>query len=467
MRTLLTILATLLCVACSREPEAPEGDSTLTLADYEGDWQGTLEVAGTELPLVLHIDQGDDPAVTLDSPEQGAFGIPASEYGVDEGVLNAAWAELGASYRGRLDPAGPVIEGEFAQGPLTLELVFAPVQTAGATEAVVSPAPPAGRPQEPALPLPYYTEEISIEAEDGTTLGGTLTLPDGDGPFPAVVLLTGSGAQDRDESLLGHKPFLVLSDHLTRQGIATLRFDDRGVGASGGSLDQATLGMLASDAAAKLAYLRSRPEVGTAGIIGHSEGGIVAGMVPAATGTPPDFLVSLAGPFVSMAEIINAQVADGLRRSGASEETIQQTMEIQLALIGAAQASDTPEAGCEAVTEVAEAYGAVQQARQLCSPLAHSWLQVDPAEGFSEFGGPVLALFGSMDLQVPAEMNVPAAKAALADNDDAVVRVVEGANHLFQTAETGEVSEYPSIQETMRPDVMNTVAEFVRLAASD
>ncbi|MCQ8185748.1 alpha/beta hydrolase family protein [Parvularcula maris] len=463
LRTLLVGMAAVLLTACGGDPEAPAGREDLTIADYQGDWSGTLEIAGTELPLVLHVDPDAEPAVTLDSPAQGAFGIPATEHAVEEGALSAAWGSIGARYLGRLSEDG-LIEGEFAQGPMTLELVFSPYEE-GDDE--VTPPARSARPQEPQGELPYRVEEVALDVADGIQLGGSLTLPEGEGPFPAVVLLTGSGAQDRDETLLGHRPFLVLSDRLTRAGIATLRFDDRGIGASGGSLADADLSDLAADAAAMLGLLRAREDIGEVGLLGHSEGGIVAGMVPALNEASPDFIVSLAGPFAPMGDIVNYQVEEGLKASGANEAEIEEAMTLQRSLIAAASAEDTPEAGCDAALVIAEPRGVAEEARQLCSPLFHSYLKVDPAAGYDGYDGPVLALFGSKDTQVPVSMNLPLAEEALAGNEDAVIQVVDGANHLFQTAGTGRAEEYAEIEETMCEDVMETIAEFINLAASN
>jgi pimeloyl-ACP methyl ester carboxylesterase len=464
-RFLLAVMLPVLLFGCGGEPEVPPGREDLSLADYAGDWSGTLSLGGNELPLAMHVIPGAEPAVTLDSPSQGAFGIPATEHEMQDGALYASWGSIGARYLGRLSDEDTIV-GEFAQGPMTVELVFRPA-VQGERDAPVAAAP--GRPQEPGPDRPYREEEVTLTVSDGVSLGGTLTLPEGEGPFPAVVLLTGSGAQDRDESLLGHKPFLVLSDRLTKAGIATLRFDDRGMGASGGSLGDVGLTRLAEDAGTMLDYLMGRSEVGAAGLLGHSEGGIVAGMVPSLSGRSeePAFLVSLAGPFAPMEEIINHQVEAGLRRAGKSEEEVAETMALQRSLLEASAGAETPEAACDAVMAVAEPQGVSAEAQPLCTPLMHSYFRVDPAAGYAAYDGPVLALFGGKDRQVPPSMNLPLAEEALAGNEDAVVKVVEGANHLFQTTKTGYAEEYAQIEETMREDVMATIAEFVSLAASN
>ena len=269
-----------------------------------GDWGGALKAGGAELHLVLHIVKADDGVLkaTLDSVDQGAMGIPASSVTLIGATLIFKINAIGGSYEGTVNEAGTAIDGKWSQGA-SLPLTFTRLPAGAAAAAAPR------RPQNPVKPYPYREEEVTYgNSTAGITLAATLTLPSGAGPFPAVVLITGSGPQDRDESLMGHRPFLVLSDYLTRHGIAVLRADDRGVGKSEGSFALATSADFATDAEAGIAYLLTRHDVNPKkiGLVGHSEGGLIAPMV-AARNTAVAFIVLMAGSGVSGDEILLEQ----------------------------------------------------------------------------------------------------------------------------------------------------------------
>lgn len=443
-------------VAACGGPEPGEGRDDAVLADYEGDWTGALDIFGQELPLVLHVTPEAEEVVTLDSPGQGAFGIAASEVSVEEGALMVAWDSLNARYAGRLSVDGESIAGEFSQNGLDLDLVF----TRSVQGAVDSAADGPARPQEPQPPFPYEVRAVNFTSADGTELSGTLTLPEGEGDVPGVVLLTGSGPQDRDETIFGHKPFLLLSDYLTRQGIAVLRYDDRGIGGSGGDFTEATVSDFAADAEAALAKLRSNPRVGSrAGFLGHSEGGITAGL--AAKAASPDFIVALASPFVPMDEILVEQTRAINEQAGVSPDAVETSVASQREILDAALEGETREEACAALddlrTGMPDALSA--EVRTLCSPAFFTVLRIDPVNLYEDYPGEVLALFGGKDIQVSAEINAEAAREVLGEDD--IVRVFDDANHLFQSAETGAVSEYGTIEETMREDVLEVIADFI------
>ena len=248
-------------------------------ATPSGDWQGTLSAGGQDLHLILHIAQAADGAfkATLDSVDQGANGIPISSMSLKDDKMVFAVDAVHGSYEGKISADGSMIEGTWSQGQ-ALPLTFKKI--ADSAKQLAKPV----RPQDPVKPYPYHEEDVVYDNKSaGNKLAATLTLPQGKGPFPAVVLITGSGPQDRDESLLGHRPFLVLADYLTRKGIVVLRADDRGIGKSTGTFATATTTDFATDAEAGIAYLKTRPEVNAhkIGLIGHSEGGIIAPMVAA------------------------------------------------------------------------------------------------------------------------------------------------------------------------------------------
>lgn len=333
------------------------------------------------------------------------------------------------------------------------------------------------RPQNPKPPFPYDEREVEItSAVDGVTLAGTLTLPRGAvGGAPAVVLLTGSGAQDRDETIFGHKPFWVIADHLTRAGVAVLRLDDRGVGGSGGDTTTSTLETFAGDAVTAAIYLRTLPEIDAkrVGLVGHSEGGLVA---PMAAAQSPDiaFLVLLAGTGVPGREVLVSQQAAILRASGAPEEVIAKQQADQAAAL------ELVESGAEkqeivdfiAAALAAEGQGmpeeqaralAEQQAATIGSPWFRSFLATDPAAHLRRVRVPVLALNGERDLQVLPDLNLPAIENALREGGNADVTIVElpGLNHLFQRSTTGGLEEYGSIDETFNHAALDVMTRWI------
>lgn len=326
-----------------------------------------------------------------------------------------------------------------------------------------------GRPQTPKAPFPYRSEDVSYinAAAEGVRLAGTLTLPEGRGPFPAVFLITGSGAQDRDESIAGHKPFAVIADHLTRKGIAVLRVDDRGVGGSTGSMTRVTGEDLAGDVRAGLAYLRTRPEVDARriGVIGHSEGGVLAPMVAAGPNAPA-FQVLLAAPAVTGEALIVEQQRQVATVAGLPSAQVEITNAMQAQLMAAVVASQSETDAFEIVVRTLTAMGAPQdqaqsQARMISSPMYRWMLAHNPAEPLKTVQTPVLALYGAKDVQVPAQQNQPAMTAALAGNPRATVETLPGLNHLFQTAETGNPEDYPYIQETFAPAALERMSSWI------
>lgn len=435
--------------------------------------------------MVFHIEPTADGgfAATMDSPDQGAAGIPVSEVTFSNGHVRLFLAAAAGTFEGEVSRDGGTLEGQWMQGgmqlPLTLE------RTEGGVE-------PLARPQEPKPPLPYAEEEVRIVNSDGGhALAGTLTLPEGSGPFPAVVLVSGSGPQDRNETVFGHRPFLVLADHLARRGIAALRYDDRGVGASEGDFGSATSDDFVSDALVAVSFLRNRVEIDrdAVGIVGHSEGGLVAPMA-AVRSADVSFIVMLAGPGVPGEEILLEQGAQIARAYGASEQAIQRNRALQKALFSIVKAEPDPEvarplleeamrvslrdmdeeeraaAGLSGETEEQVVAG---QVRTVNSPWFRFFLTHDPAPFLRQVSVPVLALIGELDLQVPPGQNLPVIQAALQEggNPDATVMELGGLNHLFQTAQTGSPLEYSGIEETLSPTALATVSDWILKRTSD
>ena len=426
------------------------GAQAQDLAPYAGDWEGELQVGGTTLPLVLHVMPEEAPEVTLDSPMQGAFGLPGEAAPREDGALDASWSVLGARYEGRLTDDG-AIDGTFSQSGATFPLRFEPAEAAP-SQAFVPPQD-----------APYEAGEMGLVVPGtGVTLSGTLTLPEGEGPFPGLVLISGSGPQDRDETLFGRKPFAVLADGLAREGIATYRYDDRGVGGSTGSFEDATSRDFAADAEAALDALRARPEIGAAGFLGHSEGGIVAGLAAAERDADPDMIALLASPFEPMDAVLERQSETMMRQMGLGEAASVQNMALQRRLLAAAMTDGTREEACAALARAARgAPEPVQnQAGKLCTPWFYTLFRIDPAALYAQVDAPVLALFGERDSQVDAAANAQAAEAAGVKS-----HVFEGLNHLFQKAETGAISEYAQAGAPMAEGVIAALAAFTRDAA--
>jgi fermentation-respiration switch protein FrsA (DUF1100 family) len=441
-----------------------------------GLWQGKLELRrGMALRLVLRVEAKDGRrTAVLDSPDQGVNGIPVSAIALKGDEVTFANRGIGGSYRGTLDKDRKAITGTWTQGALKAPLNLARTDKVEEVR----------RPQHPKPPFPYRAEEVTYaNADEGITLAGTLTLPPGAGPFPAVVLITGSGPQDRDETLMGHKPFLVIADALTRRGIAVLRSDDRGVGKSGGSMAEATSRDFAGDVRSAVSFLKSRPEVDARriGLIGHSEGGLIAPLV-AAGSADVAHVVLLAGTGVPGSEIVLKQNELIARAGGDDEEAIRKRVDRlreAIAVIAAepddaaAAAKIRPailevvagEAGGvqEGASPAAELAGVEAMVKQLTSPWFRTFLTLDPRPALAQVTCPVLALNGEKDLQVPPSQNLPEIERALKSggNPNVTVKELPGLNHLFQPAKTGAPSEYGAIETTFSPEALELIAKWV------
>lgn len=430
-------------------------------SDIDGDWLGTLDAGGGKLRLVFHIvNMEDGLSATMDSVDQGAKDIPVSSISRTGDKLKLEIKVAGIAYEGTIAKDRSAIEGTFMQGGGNIPLVLKPLKEPVA--AVVRK-----RPQNPSKPYPYREEEVAYrnESAGGIKLAATLTLPQGKGPFPAVVLITGSGPQDRDESLLEHKPFLVLADHLTRKGIAVLRADDRGVAKSEGDFKKATSADFATDAEAGLAYLKTRPEIDAKklGLIGHSEGGMIAPMI-AARNKDVAFIVMMAGTGVSGAEILPAQVMAIGEASGESHERAVAKGANNREMLAMIQKSATEDELVKKMVEADPSASEEQrkaQLTQLLTPWFRYFLSYDPAEALRQVKCPVLALNGEKDKQVLPGQNLPAIRKALAGNRQAVVEELPGLNHLFQTAKTGAPGEYVELEETISPVALNRMSGWI------
>lgn len=426
-----------------------------------GDWIGTLEPAGTKLRIALHVSQAPAGALqaTFDSLDQGATGLPVDEIRLDLNIVRFSLKQAGATFQGKL--IGDSIDGEFRQSGFAMKLVF----HRGVAE-------PPKRPQNPVPPYPYISEDAEFQNRAaGITLSGTFTIPrEAAGAAktrkpPAVVLIVGSGPHDRDESILGHKPFLVLADYLTRHGIAVLRYDKRGVGKSKGVYKTATSADFAADASAAVDSLMARPDIDhrRIGLIGHSEGGILAPMV-AAERKDIAFLVLLAGTGVNGERVVLEQTDTMSRAEGMSEAEIARQHKRVERVVAILKAEPSIPA---AEKKIHAEFGYSPEVDQL---LLHNdawsryFLTYDPATALEKLKMPVLALIGELDRQVAPDENLAAIAQALrrAGNDRSTMVRLPGLNHLFQTAATGAPSEYVRIEETIAPAALETITLWIR-----
>ena len=387
-----------------------------------GSWSGKLKVGAMSLTLVLHLEQADGYVkVSLDSPDQGAKGIPAFKEYLSDDSLAVKVESIGMTYRARLKEGK--LDGTFSQNGFSNKLVL----TKGVAEMK--------RPQTPKPPYPYVTEDVVFRNEaDGATLSGTLTWPlgyDKNAKKKPVVLLmvSGSGQQNRDEELFEHKPFLVIADYLARQGIATLRYDDRATGRSvGGEVKNATTADFSRDAAAGIDFLRSNKAFSKVGVLGHSEGGSIAFMLGAQKKV--DFIVSLAGPGVKGDTLLAAQ---GNRILSLSGQPANMT-------VGKYRQQE-----------------AVQQV-----PWVRWFCDYNPSDDIRKTPCPVFALNGDRDCQVLSSLNLEAIRRLLPSSKRHLIKEYPFLNHLFQHCTTGLPTEYGQIEETISPEVLEDIARWIQ-----
>lgn len=435
-----------------------------------GDWNGALDVQGRQLRIIVHIAVKDGQlSATLNSPDQGANGLPISSITFEENVLKFELANIGASYTGTFANNG--FSGNWSQGGGSVPLNFK-------REAIEKKV--AKRPQEPVKPYPYQEEEVQFTNEEANiTLTGTLTQPNSAGPHPVVVLISGSGPQNRNEELAGHKPFLVIADYLTRNGIAVLRYDDRGTAKSEGDFGAATTQDFATDAASAVNYLKTRNDIDHQhiGLMGHSEGGIIAPIV-AAKSKDVAFIVLLAGTGIPGDELLLMQSRAIATAQGASGPMMERTLEINrgvFKLIREATEDTDLEAELKKyiLAEVPAAFRPANmseeefvksQTRAVLTPWMLNFIKYNPALILPKVKCPVLAVNGDKDLQVPAKANLEAIKAGLEKGGNKEVKTIEypGLNHLFQKTETGLPSEYGTLEETFSEEVLADIVSWLK-----
>jgi pimeloyl-ACP methyl ester carboxylesterase len=439
-----------------------------------GTWEGIISLGDDQLKLVVHLAYDQDKLVsTLDSPDQMAIGIPVESASFDGEMLRLGLTALQASYQGVLVNSDN-FAGKWMQAGMTFDL-----NLKRNSKTVSGP----NRPQLPKPPFPYATEEVVIHNDNaGVSLSGTLTVPRGSGPHPAVVLISGSGPQNRDEEIAGHKPFLVLADFLTRNGIATLRYDDRGVAGSTGDFSSATSLDFMEDATAALKFLRAQKRIDNkkCGLLGHSEGGMIAQMM-AAENKDIAFVVLLAAPGVPTPRLLLTQAELIGKAQGASEKEIKTTGESNAAVFEILRNEKDLEKARLLVDQEMEKLAAKlsggdtdrkalleQQLKASTEAVFTPWflffINFTPEQYLSKIKCPVLALIGEKDTQVEADENIAAIQSILQANGNSKVtaKVLPGLNHLFQTAQSGAPREYAQIEETFATSAMQLIAEWLR-----
>jgi len=432
-------------------------------SDIDGSWLGTLEAGGQKLRVLFQITNTPEGLhASLNSLDQGSGAIAVSSIAHDGAKLTIEVKSINGAFSGTLNHELTTIEGTWTQGGASLPLVLKKAKP----EKIESAAP---RPQDPKKPYPYREEDVTYQNRPaGIELAATLTLPQGKGPFPAVVLITGSGPQDRNEAILGHRPFLVLADYLTRKGIAVLRADDRGVGKSTGDFNLATTADFATDTEAGVAYLKTRPEIDVRkiGLVGHSEGGVIAPMI-AARNHDVAFIVMMAGTGVPGDEVIAEQTRLILEANGVSHESAAKQGANELEMLALVKQEKDPAALDKKIRE--KLSGQVPEAQigaavlKLNSPWMRYFVRYDPRAALSKLTCPVLAINGEKDLQVPPQQNLPPIRKALEAAGNKHFEVVElpGLNHLFQTAKSGSPNEYAQISETISPIALEKIAGWI------
>jgi len=479
LRALLICLSCVLaCAATVRGQIVPALPSTRLAAlaatrpaAPAGEYFGTIKAGPIALRIGLKIEaDGGGLKGVLDSIDQGAK-IPIDRVEFSGGKLKLTLTKIAGSYEGMMKDDGESFEGKWTQAGQTLPLTFKRVDEPVTLK----------RPQEPKSPLPYREEKVVVEnaAAAGVKLAGTLTLPKSAGTFPAVLLITGSGPQDRDEMVLGHRPFLVIADHLTRQGIAILRLDDRGVGESTGDFASATTDDFVSDADAALAFLRARKDIDPKriGLLGHSEGGLT-GPIVAAKDPGVAFIVLLAAPGVPMEQLLIRQSCDVARQSGFPDAKLKELEASNRKVFATLKSIDDPAEAERQIRAVLDAqmaklspaerepFKAVgdAQIKMMTSPWFRQLLKYDPAPTLAKVKCPVLAICGEKDVQVSAKENLDAIGAALrtGGNRDVTIAELQGLNHLLQTCQTGAVWEYNTIEETIAPHALKQIGDWVR-----
>lgn len=440
--------------------------------DVTGQWNGVLKIQGIQLRIVFNVTKSENGyKSTMDSPDQGAKGVPVTNTTFENSKIKFEITNARIEYNGELSENKFV--GTFKQSGQEFPMDL----SRKAIEKEIL-----RRPQEPTKPYSYYSEDVTFQnIKAKISLSGTLTLPKRNGFFPSVILITGSGPQNRNEELLGHKPFLVISDYLTKKGIAVLRYDDRGVGDSKGDFKTSTTADFSTDVESAIAYLQTRKEINKnkIGLIGHSEGGLIAAIV-ASKSKNISFIVLLAGTGIKGDKLLLLQQELISRTKGISETDIKKSLETNTKLFDIIYKSNDNQklkadltnsidktlknnASFEIPSGMTKAEFILMLVNQISSPWMQYFIKFNPAKVLEKVKCPVLAVNGYKDLQVPPKENLTAIRNALkkGGNKKVTTKVFPNLNHLFQECKTGLPSEYGTIEQTFSPIVLNEITKWI------
>ncbi|MGD1005659.1 MAG: alpha/beta hydrolase [Ignavibacteriaceae bacterium] len=452
----------------------PALGALISNVEIKGIWQGTLKFNGGALRVVFRISVNENGYLKaeMDSPDQGVKGLHVDTVIFDGSNLKLEVNIISAYYEGKYNPDSISFDGNWHQSGLNVPLGIKKIDKVEEIK----------RPQEPKLPFPYKVEDIIYDNKTaGIKLGGILTMPESGGPFPAVILISGSGPNNRNEELSGHKPFLVLADYLTCRGIAVLRVDKRGIGESTGNFAASTTKDFSTDVLAGIEYLKNRKEINAnnIGLIGHSEGGIIAPIVASETNEVA-FIVLMAGPGLPGDELLCLQSEALAKAEGYPAERIKESTEINKKMYNAIKAGGDSVKIAEELKKIYyDHYNSLDEKekseirnpkavfegelKSIMSPWFRYFISYDPTPALEKVKCPVLALNGSKDLQVLPNENLTVIKKALekGGNKNFEIKELPGLNHLFQTAETGSPAEYIKIEETISPTALQTISDWI------
>jgi uncharacterized protein len=434
-----------------------------------GYWQGILKFSGQEFHIIFNIQKNDTDSLTakLSVTEQGVVDLPMDKAWMKDSLITIKSQVAHLIYEGVFLPDSMKINGIWKQGKNEIVLDLTHTDTIKVVN----------HPQEPIKPYPYKEEEVTFESTGGAVLAGTLTYPSSGENFPAVVMVTGSGPENRNEEIMGHKPFLVIADYLTRNGIAVLRYDDRGTNSSTGDYAKATTLDNADDALAGITFLKTQKQINPKkiGIIGHSEGGIVA-PICAVKSKDVAFIIMLAGPGLSGDKILLLQSELIAKAENMNEDTLKTDLELAAKIYAVIKKEKDDKKAANKIRklmlesvpdslkkDLQTSLQISQQIATMTSPWMRFFITFDPQTSLKKTKCPVLAMIGDKDLQVPAEQNIPAIEKALtkAKNKDFTVKKMPGLNHLFQHCTTGSPTEYANIEETFSPEVLEIMAQWI------
>ena len=443
--------------------------SLVSAQEIGGIWHGNLEIQGMSLRVSFNVvKSGNSLSATMDIPQQGAKDIPMSVVAFEEKSLFMSLVQAGIEYKG-IWKSEELIEGNFYQAGMTFPLNLS---------RKIPEAKKINRPQEPKPPFDYLIKDVKYDNKmEGFTMGGTLTLPKGNGPFPVVVLISGSGQQDRNSELFGHKPFWVIADYLTKNGFAVLRSDDRGVGESGGDVEKATSLNFAQDVISALDYLKTVKEIQSKKmyLMGHSEGGMIAPLVVekykdvagiillAAPGIPGDLLLEEQSYLIGKASGLNEEMLEKTRKANLQIYQIIKSEKDDALL--EQKVRTILEAEFETLDKTQRETAVKNQLASITSPWFKYFINFNPEPILKKVNCPVLVLNGENDLQVPAKINMDGIQNALTKggNKKTTFKSYPKLNHLFQESQTGSVSEYGTIEETFNPVVLADILSWLKI----